>query len=89
MIEVVREDLDAAGESPVFENCCFCRTPTGFWFLPKDVAVCFTCAETAELEDVPDKATWLRREQIAEASDSIEMAIQVKDHKPESQYDVH
>jgi recombinational DNA repair protein (RecF pathway) len=89
MIQVEREHDDAAGGPPVFENCCFCRKPTAFWYTAKDVAVCLQCAETASPEDVPDKTTWLRRELIAEASDSLEMAIHVKDHKPESQYDVH
>ena len=89
MIEVIRENFDAAGGPPVFENCCFCRTSTAFWYLPKDVAVCPQCAEIANPEDVPDKETWCRHEAIAEASDALEMAAHMRNHKPASQYDFH
>ena len=47
------------------EHCCFCRKPTRFWYLPKDVACCQQCAKKAEPKDVPSKKVWCRREQIA------------------------
>ena len=53
------EDLSAT------EHCCFCRKPTRFWYLPKDVACCQKCAKKAEAKDVPSKKVWCRREQIA------------------------
>jgi hypothetical protein len=87
MIEVQREDeeLSALG----FENCAFCRRPTAFWFRKKDVAVCLQCAAKAKPEDVPDKAAWCRREEIASASDSIEIAASFSTHKVDSSYAAH
>lgn len=72
MIEVKREDPALSSETGCFERCCFCRQPTGFWYTPKDVAVCLECAAEATPEDVPDKKVWCRREEIAASSDRIE-----------------
>ncbi len=47
------------------ELCCFCRAPTPYWFLPKDVACCQGCAARANEKDVPSKDVWIRREHIA------------------------
>lgn len=55
-IEITREPMmfrDAPNE-----QCCFCWRPTQFWHTPKDVAVCPSCAQTHEPEEVPDKKTW-------------------------------
>ena len=87
MITVQREDEDLSALG--CENCCFCRKPTAFWYVKKDVAVCLLCAATASPEDVPDKRTWCRREEIANASDSIEMAASFNDHKIDSSYAAH
>jgi hypothetical protein len=40
------------------EHCCFCYCRTRTWYAPKDVAVCFQCAEFMSPEDVPSKAKW-------------------------------
>lgn len=42
----------------LLEFCCFCWKPTTSWHEPKDVAVCESCAETHEPEDVPSKDAW-------------------------------
>lgn len=47
------------------EHCCFCRKPSRYWFVPKDVACCQDCAKQADVEDVPTKDVWFRRERIA------------------------
>ena len=69
MIPVERENEELAALG--LENCAFCRRPTSFWYVEKDVAVCLQCAEKANPEDVPDKATWCKREQIAADSDIL------------------
>lgn len=40
------------------EYCCFCFSPTPFWYTPKDVAVCPSCAETKTPDQVPSKSDW-------------------------------
>lgn len=44
------------------ERCCFCRTPTRYWFQPKDVAVCQDCAEHMTVAEVPTKDEWFAKE---------------------------
>lgn len=57
--------------SHVQERCAICRTPTRTWTaLPKrkageQVALCSVCAAYAKPEDIPSKADWCRREEIA------------------------
>lgn len=51
------KDLTQAMGSMV-ERCCFCDQPTAFWHLPKDVAVCKTCAASHAVAQVPDKEIW-------------------------------
>ena len=60
MIVVVQEleELSKLG----LENCCLCEKPTAFWYEPKDVACCPTCAETATHESLPSKKEWCDRE---------------------------
>lgn len=41
------------------EACAFCKTPTRYWYAPKDVAVCQSCADSHEEHDVPCKRDWL------------------------------
>lgn len=41
------------------ESCAFCKAPTRYWFSPKDVAVCQSCAEKHEACEVPTKREWL------------------------------
>ena len=48
------------------EPCAFCATPTRFWFAPKDVAVCESCACLHDAGDVPSKRDWLNAQRIAE-----------------------
>lgn len=52
------------GESCILENCCFCRTSTKYWYVPKDVAMCPDCAKEALAEEVPDKLDWIIKEQF-------------------------
>lgn len=44
------------------ENCAFCRTPTPFWFQPKDVAVCEDCGTRHTPDQVPNKKDWIAAE---------------------------
>ncbi len=54
-ITVTRDPDGGPGE------CCFhCFSPTTFWYEPKDVACCPSCAKTVEPADVPTKAAWCR-----------------------------
>ena len=48
---------------PPYERCCICREPTPYWLA--EVAICPKCAKYAKREDIPDKKTWCRREEIA------------------------
>lgn len=50
------------------EHCCLCKAPTRYWYLPNDVAVCQTCAETACDSDIPTKLEWLNAEGAGERS---------------------
>lgn len=58
---------DGEPRSEVAERCCFCRKPTRFWFAPKDVAVCSSCAVEALPDAVPSKAEWCSKERIMSA----------------------
>lgn len=53
---------DGSDKSEPAERCCFCRGRTRQWFAPKDVAVCFECAERMDPCDVPSKAEWCAKE---------------------------
>ncbi len=65
MIEVKHETIEDVRDLAAIERCCFCRRPTRYWYLPKDVACCRTCAGRAAPEDVPTKKQWCRFEDIA------------------------
>lgn len=86
MIEVEREDPELSTFE--VENCVFCRNPTSFWYRAKDVACCPECAAEATPEDVPDKQTWCRREQIAIGSDALEVIASGEVHPMGSHYEV-
>lgn len=53
------------------ERCCFCRTLTHYWSATdsrkpgEQVACCEHCASRADVEDLPTKRVWMRRERIA------------------------
>ena len=55
---------DCPNEESILENCFSCRTPTEFWFLPKDAALCPECAAIVSEEDIPSKIDWILKEQI-------------------------
>lgn len=40
------------------ERCCICRRETNFWYTPKDVALCPSCARRTRRADVPTKEQW-------------------------------
>ena len=52
-IHVTRDPDDVA-----IERCCNCRRKTAFWYTPKDVACCQTCASELCHDDVPSKDEW-------------------------------
>ena len=52
-IPLTEDDLPDPGE-----NCCFCFKLTRFWYQPKDVAVCPSCASDHTPDDVPSKMMW-------------------------------
>lgn len=61
MIEVVHDN------EPMWmpaEPCAFCKTPTRYWYKPKDVAVCPGCAAKKKAEDVPSKREWLNQNRL-------------------------
>lgn len=45
---------------PPYERCCICGTPTPYWYLPKDVALCQECAKITVYENIPEKDQWLK-----------------------------
>ena len=63
--DVIEVSLEPDTDLRVVECCCFCRKATRYWYTPKDVACCQACAKHATVKDVPSKAVWFRREQIA------------------------
>lgn len=56
MIEVVH---DREPKWMPAEPCAFCKTPTRYWYVPHDVAVCEACAAQHEVSEVPKKRDWL------------------------------
>ena len=65
MIEVEHEPIEDLRDLVAIERCCFCRKPTRYWYLPKDVACCRVCAIRADHKDIPTKRKWCRFEDIA------------------------
>jgi hypothetical protein len=59
-LPVIQEPGDFTGQPA--EHCCLCRAHTRFWYQPKDVALCLTCAEAAADTDIPSKADWCAKE---------------------------
>ncbi len=62
----VQREPNTTPFSEVAENCCRCRMPTRYWYTPKDVALCLTCATMVKPSDIPSKAQWLRTERATE-----------------------
>jgi hypothetical protein len=54
------------GDEGISENCCICREPTYFWYRPKDVALCKSCAKKVDADDLPDKIDWIIKEELLE-----------------------
>lgn len=44
------------------ERCCMCREFTSYWYTPKDVALCPSCAEKTLLRELPSKREWCEKE---------------------------
>jgi hypothetical protein len=59
-LKVVHEGSDLADEPA--ERCCMCRARTRYWYEPKDVALCPSCAEVTAAKNVPSKETWCEQE---------------------------
>jgi len=58
MVYVERESLDFMGCE--FELCFRCKQPTPFWYAPKDVPCCQSCAAQVEATEIPTKADWVK-----------------------------
>ena len=41
-----------------YEQCCICGIKTRYWYDPRDVALCTTCAKTAKSSEIPTKIKW-------------------------------
>ena len=54
------------------ERCCICRCLTEYW-TKSNIAVCYKCAMLAEEKDVLSKEDWVRREQIAEGDEPMNL----------------
>jgi hypothetical protein len=65
-IRVVRESEELGGP---FERCCFCHTPTPFWYEPNDVPVCERCAKSKKLSEIPTKEEWIKQEEKYESEE--------------------
>lgn len=46
------------------ERCCFCKSPTDYWYTKLDVAVCPSCAQTRKPEEVSTKQQWCDSERF-------------------------
>lgn len=58
----VTHDQEPASEPA--EPCAFCKAPTRYWFKPKDVAVCPSCAELRTADEVPCKRDWINSNRL-------------------------
>lgn len=61
MVSVTPEPagLEAFG----IEHCCVCDQPTKFWYTPKDIALCPSCAQIAVADALPCKENWIASQQ--------------------------
>lgn len=55
---VVEEPAEYFDNLWVLERCCFCRIPTKFWYVKKDVACCQGCAKKHQVKYIPTKKQW-------------------------------
>ena len=63
-VKVVKEP----DEGPAMERCCFCDSPTKYWYYPpgsrkkkincNEVACCQACASMHDVKDMPSKEAW-------------------------------
>lgn len=54
-------EVDDMGQGlhDIKEHCCICYARTLYWYLPKDVSLCQRCAESATVDQIPNKSEWL------------------------------
>ena len=64
-------NIKFAGLGEPYERCCFCRRHTDYWY-NEQIAVCHFCATVANEEDIPEKADWVRKEEIATHADEMQ-----------------
>lgn len=63
---------DGSTPNQLRERCCMCREFTPYWYAPKDVALCPSCAEKTLLSSLPSKREWCEKER--KLTDSYPMA---------------
>ena len=60
MTVAIIEEPPKTREIPA-EDCCICGDPSRTWSETKDVAICRSCAENLEEDDVPTKDGWFEK----------------------------
>ncbi len=57
----------------VKDPCCVCGEPTEFWYEPRDVPLCWKCANKKDvtLRVLPSKEIWAKRYNNYTASGSV------------------
>jgi hypothetical protein len=53
---------DGSKPNELRERCCMCREFTPYWHVPKDVALCPSCANKTSLSELPIKREWCEKE---------------------------
>lgn len=53
---------DGSRPNQLRERCCMCRESTPYWYAPKDVALCPSCADKTSLSELPSKREWCEKE---------------------------
>jgi hypothetical protein len=72
MLDVTHENYEVDILDPHYERCCICRKETPYCYIPLNIALCHICAQYAEIDDLPTKKEWIRREEIATKEDEID-----------------
>jgi hypothetical protein len=57
-VDVVKEPPGSGGPA---EFCCRCQKLTRYWYQPKDVALCLSCAAIVDDKDIPTKVEWFKQ----------------------------
>lgn len=52
------------------ERCCFCRDNSSYWSPETDVPVCLRCSKVFNVEDIPSRTDWQKKEKLIEESKS-------------------